>query len=146
MVRTGRRLSKSDWFTDWDWLRKKTLKWLLTIMTWKTIGSSSLCLIRLEEKEKRLIKAEEERQGWEINLICRRFPALFTHACMQTSPSVSSSLGLEFHCNDSYLLPGELGKRWDRPMKRKEVREKQEKEVKFNDMWRQGKIRWKDGT
>lgn len=33
-------------------------------MTWKTIGSISLCLIRLEEKQKIIIGTEEDGQGW----------------------------------------------------------------------------------
>lgn len=95
-------------------------------MTWKTIGSISLCLIRLEEKEKVLIKAEEERQGWEINLIYRWFPALFTRCYMQASPSVSSSLGWSSTtmtpiCWQGNWERGETGrwseKRWERNRK-----------------------------
>lgn len=88
-------------------------KWLLTIMTWKTIGSISLCLIRLEEKQKIIIGKVKDRGE---KFIYRRFPALFTHA--HISFIYCSSATMIPICYPSGTGKGDEMVRWSEKRKR----------------------------
>lgn len=103
-----------DSLPKWMWNGKgNNFKWLLTIMTWKTIGSISLCLIRLEEKQKIIIGKVKDRGE---KFIYRRFPALFTHA--HISFIYCSSATMIPICYPSGTGKGDEMVRWSEKRKR----------------------------